>query len=570
MNNPSVIRNFLSGSLITFFITGIFLMVSACEHQPQVNSPERAHYESPDLVVGLILDQIRPDYLYKYWDQYEEGGFKRLVNDGMVFRNAYFRHLQTSTGPGHAAQLSGASPMVHGLLGNSWYVRELDRNINVIEDVGSGYQGVGSQPDYPGEKSPNNMLTTTVGDELFMFTGERSKTVGISRKDRGAILPAGHTGDAYWYESATGNFITSTFYMDELPGWLQEFNDRNLPQEYLARTWEPLLPIEQYVQSRPDDNPYEGTFPGIDTPTFPVDLAYLVEEHDQGPGLLNATPFADELLFKLAVAALEGEELGRGDVTDILSISLSAPDAIGHRFGPASKQVQDYYLRADRYLAGFLDYLDREFGMENVLIFLTADHGAVYIPEYMSDLGIPTGHTEFGVSAGGQVAQAIRDYMEEAYGEDFLLAFSNQNLYLDHDYIDQNGLDHAAVQKDIKRFALSLDQVGGAITADALNNQEFTEGIRARAMHAFHQQRSGDVVVWLKPQTHGSGTGGTGHGSPWVYDTHIPLIFFGYDIPAGQSNQKAYVSDIASTVSVYLNSPFPSGNIGNPLNDLMK
>lgn len=561
--------NFLSTSISALVM--VALVFSACEPETQPrNTVEKAHYDTPDLVVGLILDQIRPDYLYKYWDQYEEGGFKRLMNDGMVFRNAYFRHLQTSTGPGHAAQLSGASPMVHGLLGNSWYVRELDRNINVIEDVGSGYQGVGSLPDYSGEKSPNNMLTTTVGDELFMFTGERSKTVGISRKDRGAILPAGHTGDAYWYEGATGNFITSTFYMDELPGWLQEFNDRNLPQEYLTRTWEPLLPIEQYVQSRPDDNPYEGTFPGMDTPTFPVDLADLVEEHDQGPGLLNATPFADELLFELAVAAIEGEELGRGDVTDILSIGLSAPDAIGHRFGPASKQVQDYYLRADRYLAGFLDYLDQEFGMENVLIFLTADHGAVYVPEYMSDLGIPTGHSEFGVSAGGQVAQAIRDHMEEAYGEDFLLAYSNQNLYLDHDYIDQNGLDHVQVQKVIKRFALSLDQVGGALTADALNNQEFAEGIRARAMHAFHQQRSGDVVVWLKPQTHGSGTGGTGHGSGWVYDAHVPLIFFGYDIPAGQSNQKVYVSDIASTVAVYLNSPFPSGNIGNPLNDFMK
>lgn len=560
-------------SLSVFIIAPILLLLSACgaTGNTQDNAQNsRPHFESPSLVVGLIVDQMRPDYIYRYWDKFEEGGLKRLVNEGHTFRHAYFRHLQTSTGPGHAAQLSGATPSVHGLLGNSWYVRELDRNINVIEDVGSGYTGVGSLPDYEGEKSPNNMLTTTVGDELFMHTGERSKTIGISRKDRGAILPAGHTGDAYWYEGATGNFITSTFYMNELPGWLQEFNDRNLPQEYLSQTWEPLLPIEEYVESRADDNPYEGTFPGMDTPTFPVDLAYLVEEHDQGPGLLNATPFADELLFELAVAAIEGEELGQGPVTDILSISLSAPDAIGHRFGPASKQVQDYYLRMDRYLADFFDYLDSEFGIDNVLIFLTADHGGAYIPEYMSDMGIPTGHSEFGTSASGQVSQAIRDYMEQAYGEDFLLAYSNQNLYLDHDYIDQNELDHTAVQKEIMRFALSLDAVGGAITADALNNQEFTEGIRARAMHAFHQQRSGDVIVWLKPQTHGSGTGGTGHGSGWVYDAHIPLIFFGYGIPYGQSNEKVYVSDIASTVSVFLSSPFPSGNIGNPLNDYMK
>jgi predicted AlkP superfamily pyrophosphatase or phosphodiesterase len=557
-------------SLTSFsFFLFFFLILNACDHEPR-NTSERPHYDSPDLVVGLIVDQMRPDYIYRYWDKFEEGGLKRLVNEGHTFRNAYFRHLQTSTGPGHAAQLTGASPSVHGLIGNSWYVRELDRNINVIEDVDSGYQGVGSLPDYPGEKSPANMLTTTVGDELFLHTGERSKTVGISRKDRGAILPAGHTGHAYWYEGATGNFITSTFYRDELPGWLQEFNDRNLPREYLTRTWDTLLPAEEYVESRADDNPYEGTFPGMDTPTFPVDLAYLVEEHDQGPGLLNATPFADELLFELAVAAIEGEELGRGDVTDILSISLSAPDAIGHRFGPASRQVQDYYLRMDRYLADFFDYLDDEFGMDNVLVFLTADHGGVYIPEYMSDLGIPTGHSEFGTSAGGQVSAAVGEYLEETYGENFLSAYSNQNLFLDHDYIDDNGLDHVTVQKDVMRFVLSLDVVGGAITADALNNQEFTEGIRARAMHAFNQKRSGDVIVWLQPQTHGSGTGGTGHGSGWAYDSHIPLIFFGYDIPHGQSNEKVYVSDIASTVSVYLNSPFPSGNIGNPLNDFMK
>lgn len=557
----------LISTILAFFMTALLLTTNS---ETDTQSSSNPHYESPELVIGLMVDQIRPDYIYRYWNHFEEGGFKRLVNEGFSFRNAYFRHLQTSTGPGHAAQLTGASPMIHGLIGNSWYVRELDRNINVIEDVGSGYEGVGSLPDYSGEKSPNNMLVTSVGDELFMHTGERSKTIGISRKDRGAILPAGHTGDAYWYEGATGNFITSTYYMDELPEWMQVFNARNMPQEYLSGTWDTLLPIEDYIESRPDNNPYEGTFPGMDTPTFPVDLARIVEEEDLNPSILNLTPFADEMLLELGIAAIEDEELGRRGVTDMLMIGLSAADAIGHRFGPASKQVQDYYIRLDRYLADFFDYLDEEFGMDNVLVFLTSDHGAVYIPEYMSDLGIPTGHTEFGTSAAGQVSNAVREYLEESYGEDFLLAYSNQNLYLDHDFIDQNGLDHTAVQKEIKRFALSLDQVGGAITADALNNQEFTEGMRARAMHAFHQQKSGDVVIWLKPQTHGSGTGGTGHGTGWTYDTHVPVIFFGYDVPAGQSYERVFVSDIASTVSIFLNTPFPSGNIGNPLNDYMK
>ena len=530
---------------------------------------QKQHYETPNLVVGIIVDQMRPDYIYRYWDKYGEDGIKRLVNDGFSFRNAYFRHMLTHTGPGHAAQLTGATPAVHGLIGNSWYDRELGRRINVIEDAGSGYVGVGASPNYNGEKSPRNMLTTTVGDELFLHTGERSRTVGISGKDRGAILPAGHTGSAYWLEGATGNFITSSFYRDELPGWLREFNDRNLHETYLSRVWEPLMPIEEYVESRADENPYEGSIGGYST--FPIDLPKLVEE-GAGPGLINSTPFGNELLLELAFAALEGEELGKREVPDILTISFSAADILGHRFGPASKQVQDYYLRLDRNLARLLDYLDGEFGTENVLVFLTADHGGAYIPHYLRDLGITTGHPDTEKHIDRSIRRAVSHYMEASYGEDFLLSFSfNHYLYLDHGFMDREGFDHEKVRTDIKRFLLTLDPVAGAMTADALNNAEFTEGMRARAQHSFHQKRSGDVVFWLKPQTRGDrGTGGTGHGTGWVYDTHVPLIFYGFDIPHGQSGTRAYVSDIASTLSIYLNSPFPSGNIGDPLNDHMK
>jgi len=268
--------------------------------QSKAGTAENSHNETPKLVVGIVVDQLRPDYIYRFWDNFEDGGFKRLVNDGHTFRNAWFSYMQTSTGPGHAAQLTGTTPSIHGLIGNSFYIRELGRNINVIEDVGSGHRGVGSLPDYNGEKSPANMLVTTVGDELYLHTNRRSKTIGISRKDRGAILPAGHTGKAFWYEGATGNFVTSTFYMDELPGWLQEFNNRNLAGEYLSRTWDMLLPEEEYAKrSRPDDNPYEGTFRGMDRPAFPIDLAYLSEHAGVGPGDLTRTPFSDEHLTEL-------------------------------------------------------------------------------------------------------------------------------------------------------------------------------------------------------------------------------------------------------------------------------
>jgi predicted AlkP superfamily pyrophosphatase or phosphodiesterase len=532
---------------------------------------EKSHEETPKLVVGIVVDQLRPDYIYRFWDNFEDGGFKRLVNGGHTFRNAWFSYMQTSTGPGHAAQLTGATPSIHGLIGNSFYIRGLDRNINVIEDVGSGHRGVGSLPDYRGEKSPANMLVTTVGDELYLHTNRRSKTIGISRKDRGAILPAGHTGKAFWYEGATGNFITSTFYMDELPGWLQEFNNRNLAREYLTRTWDMLLPEEEYAKrSRPDDNPYEGTFRGMDRPAFPIDLAYLSQNEGVGPGDLARTPFSDEHLTELAMAAIEGEQLGRRGVPDILAISYSATDAVGHRFGPASYQMQDMIIRLDRYLARLLDYLDEQIGMEHVLVYLTSDHGGAYIPHYLRDLGIITGNTDNETHIGRELNNALSTYMEETYGENFILNFSNQNIYLDHAYMKNNGLDPREVRTNLKRFLLTLDMVGGALTADALNYSEFTQGIRGRAQNMFHQKRSGDVLVWLQPQTRGNtGTGGTGHGTPWAYDTKAPLILYGYDVPAGQATETVYVRDIASTVAIYLNAPFPSGNVGEPLQHRM-
>ncbi len=554
MPSPSAVPALLLLLILAFPLSGI--------------AQDRAVDETPDLVVGIIVDQMRPDYLFRYWDHLGEGGLKRLATEGYLFRNGYFRQGQTSTGPGHAAQWTGATPAIHGLVGNSWYVRELDRSINVIEAVGSGFRGVGSQPDHDGEKGPVNMLTTTVGDELYLHTGHRSRTVGISRKDRGAILPAGHTGEAYWFEGSTGNFITSTFYRDELPEWLQTFNARNLPQEYLTAMWEPLHPIESYVESREDNNPYEGQTGG--STAFPFDLPGMMAD-GASPSLINTTPFGDQLLLELARAAIEGEGLGRGPVPDILSVALSATDAIGHRFGPGSKQMQDHIIRLDRYLADFFSYLDTEFGIENVLIFLTADHGGAYIPHYLRDLGIATGNPDNETHVNNRMLSAIGEFLEGRYGRDLLLASSNQNLFLDHAAMDELGLDPEQVRIELKRFVLGLDAVAGALTAENLTRTEYTLGPRAAMQHSWHQRRSGDVVVWLEPQTRSNtGTGGTGHGTPWVYDRHVPIIFMGHGIPAGQSMEPVYVSDIAPTVATFLNSPFPSGNIGQPLNDFLR
>ncbi|MEX0770593.1 MAG: alkaline phosphatase PafA [Balneolaceae bacterium] len=552
---------FLSSTFSLLIMAALF--VSAYDLQSE-NTNEKVSHDPPDLVVGIMVDQMRPDFIYRYWDKFGDDGFKRLINEGFSFKNAHFDYMPTATGPGHAGVYTGTTPSVHGAMGNSWYVRELDRSINVIEVP--GYEGVGSVPDSDESKGPSNMLTSTVGDELRLHTNNRSKVVGISRKDRGAILPAGHTGDAYWYESATGNFVTSTYYTNELPSWVQEFNDRSLAQEYLSEPWETLLPMEDYIESIDDDNPYERMFDGQDAPVFPHDLPTLVEEYGYDPGLLSSTPFGDKLLTELAMAAIEGEQLGRGPTTDMLAISYSAPDAIGHRYGPASKEAQDMYLRLDRYIADLLGYLDKNFGKDNILLFLTSDHGAVHVPAYLADQGLPAKY--FDTSA---MLDSLREHLKQTYGYDLVSGTSNFEIFLDREHMDRVGLDHEEVQKNVARFLQSVDGVAGALTAETLINSEFTQGIRAWVQNGFNMNRSGDVAFWLEPMGYpGSGPQGTGHGSPWVYDTHAPLYWFGKDVPQGQTSHPVFISDIASTVATFLNSPFPSGNTGNPMNDFMK
>ncbi|MEX2591177.1 MAG: alkaline phosphatase PafA [Anditalea sp.] len=547
---------------ITSSFAVFVLIASLFIHGESRSQTDKKHHETPKLVVGIMVDQLRPDYIHRYWDKFGEDGFKRLLNEGFTFTNNHFDYMPTATGPGHASVYTGATPAVHGVMGNGWYVRELDKSINVIEVP--GFEGVGSEPGKEGKKGPGNVLTTTVGDELRLHTNNRSKVIGISRKDRGAILPAGHTGDAYWFEGATGNFVTSTHYRNELPGWVREFNDRKLVEQYLAQPWETLLPLEEYIESIADDNPYERMFDGETAPVFPHNLPELVEKN--GLGIISSTPFSNDLLLDLALAAIEGESLGSRETTDLLSISFSATDAVGHQFGPASIEVQDTYLRLDQTIAKLLDYLDGTYGKDNILLFLTSDHGVAHVPDYLVDQGIPGGRFD-----SNDKIDSLRGFLTEEYGEDLLLAFSNFEVFLDHQLIDQNNLDHEEVQNNVARFMLSLEGVAGALTATALNSGEFTKGIRARVQQGYNQKRSGDVVIWLEPHiTPGTSSQGTTHGSPWVYDSHTPMHWYGWDVPAGRSSHPVHISDIASTVATFLNSPFPSGNIGKPMNEHMR
>ena len=309
----------------------------------------------PKLVVGIVVDQMRYDYIYRFWDKYSEGGFKRLVNNGFFCKNTNYNYVPTYTAPGHAAIYTGTTPAINGIVGNDWFDRALGKKIYCVVDT--TVVGVGSISK-EGKRSPANLLTSTITDELRLATNMKSKVIAISLKDRSAILPGGHTANAaYWFDGSNGNFISSTYYMKELPRWVVEFNEKKLPQKYLSQPWNTLLPIDQYTESLADDNPYETKFAGEQRPVFPHDLPVLMAKN-KGMGLLLTTPFGNSLLLDFAKEVLYAESMGKAETPDFLAISFSATDYIGHAYGPNSIEVEDCYLRLDKDIAELLNMIE--------------------------------------------------------------------------------------------------------------------------------------------------------------------------------------------------------------------
>ncbi len=521
---------------------------------------KKNHDETPKLVVGIIVDQMRYDYIYKYWDHYVDGGIKRLMNEGFSFDDAHYNYAPTYTGPGHASVYTGSTPAYHGIIGNSWFIKETGGSTNVVGDV--NVKTVGSESSN-GERSPHWLLSSTVTDELRMSKNMQSKVVGVAIKDRGAILPAGYLGNAYWFDSKESKIVSSTFYHDELPDWVNKFNDRNLPAQYVSKPWETLLPIENYIESVEDDNRYEGTITKKFPVTFPHDLPAMADS--SGTSIFTSTPFGNTYTFELAYAAIEGENLGQSKETDFLAVSFSATDAVGHIFAPSSKELQDTYIRFDRDMADFLSYLDDKFGKDNVLLFLTADHAGAQNTRYLQDLKMPT-----GTLVRKDIEKMLREELTEMYGFDPVRRFESMQLFLDYDLLRENKVKAEEVQKDAANLLVTVEGVAGALTSYTMQNTTFDDPIRKRMQLGFNVTRSGDVVYWTDPQWFASSRErGTTHGTPWSYDARVPVLFYGWDIPAGNSTEHVGIIDIAPTVANFLNIPYTSANIGKPLNHLM-
>jgi predicted AlkP superfamily pyrophosphatase or phosphodiesterase len=525
--------------------------------------------ERPKLVVGIVVDQMRQEYLYRFYDKYGESGLKRLMNDGFMLRNAHYNYAPTVTGPGHASVYTGTTPAIHGIIGNEFYDKISKKGVNCVED--SSYTAVGNDA-ANGKLSPSRMIASTVTDELKLFFQKRSKVIGVSIKDRGAILPAGHMADAaYWYDSKSGRFITSTFYMNQFPDWVVKFNAQNLPEKYLSQEWKTLLPIEQYVESGPDNSPYERPSPAKEQPTFPYNLPKLRSKND-GHGMLSSTPFSNDYLTQMALAALTGEQMGKDNITDFLCISFSATDAIGHAKGPNAVEVQDVYLRLDKNIEELLKKLDTEVGQGKYTLFLTADHAVADVPQYLKDNKMPAGYLD-----DEQLKTKLDEFLATYFpGRKFIENISNQQIFLDQGAFSKDprssGMDVYLVTELIGKYLMTVPGVANYYTEATLRQSDFGEaGIKGKVVRGYHPKRSGDIVYILEPGwTESGSTQGTTHGSPYTYDTHVPALFYGFGIRKGSSVKPHTITDIAPTISALLQIKFPSGATGEPVSEIFE
>lgn len=527
----------------------------------------------PKLVVGIVVDQMRNEYLYRFEQKFGERGFKRLMSGGFMLKNAHYSYIPTYTGPGHASVYTGTTPAIHGIIGNDWYDKVLKKDVNCVGDERQKPVGVEVGN---GDVSPWRLLSTTITDELELATEKRAKVIGLSLKDRGAVLPAGHMADAaYWFDSPSGKFISSTYYKPGLPLWLDKFNALKLADQYLNSEWNTLLPIDQYTESGPDENPYETKLKSkVDHNTFPYRLKEMrVPDSFE---LIISTPFGDDLLTDIAKAAIDGEELGKDDITDFLTVSFSSPDYVGHAMGPNSIEIEDTYIRLDKNLEDLLNVLDKKVGVGQYTVFLTADHAVSDVPQYLKDNKVPAGKFR-----PNMVEAALTEYLKKYYPDKKIIEkISNDQIFLNHEAFEgdprSSGVDLLVATELITNYLMTFEGVADVFPAAALRAGDFGEqGLKGKAIRGYNRKRSGDIAFVLEPNwlstTNIATTviAGTTHGSGYTYDTHVPILFYGWGVKKGSSSQFHTITDIAPTISVLLKIKFPSGCVGQPITEIV-
>lgn len=496
--------------------------------------------EKPKLVVGIVVDQMRYDYVYRFWNQFGDNGFKKLVNEGYFLRNTHYNYTPTYTGPGHASIFTGTTPSVHGIIGNNWYNKADGLSVYCAGDGNSttvcdcdNHIDVESTA---GKMSPHRMLTTTFSDELKLFSPQ-SKVFGISIKDRGAILPAGHTANGAFWMGKSGEWISSSYYYEQLPEWLIEFQQKKPATSYFKGAW-------------------KGRGFG-----YPMDSLLA----SKGPASVKSTPQGNAYLKDLAIELIKSEELGKDNITDVLTLSFSSTDYIGHQFGPHAQELVDTYIKLDKDIAEILKHINSTVGQENALIFLTADHGVVSVPNELKARKIPAGYFD-----ASNLTTELNNHLSKRYGNNtWVLKYSNQQFFLNRKLIEEQKLSHQEVQQLAADYLIGVEGVQYTFTAHQLHHNEYQNSFYSLIQKGFNQKRSGDVVIalnsgwieWNSPT-------GTTHGSCFSYDTHVPLLFWGKGIQQGVSDEYIAICDIAPTVSTLLGISFPNGCTGQPIRSI--
>jgi predicted AlkP superfamily pyrophosphatase or phosphodiesterase len=514
--------------------------------------PAASAAETPKLVVTIVVDQMRYDYLERFEPFFGRNGFRLLTERGSFMTFARYNYMPTVTGPGHASYLSGGGPAMHGILGNSWFNTKTRKEIGCVSD--SSVQGVGTT-NSAGQASPRNFIGGTLADQLRLQFD--SKVISLALKDRGSILPAGKkpTG-AYWYDGKTGRFVSSTYYMTNLPAWVEAFNDRKLPQSYDGKVWKRLLPENQYQFS--DRGFGEGHLDGETNTVF--DHVITVSTN----GFVNffPTPFGDELTAEFALAAIDSEQLGQRGKLDLLCLSFSSLDGNGHKFGPYSQEIQDQMVRLDRQLERLFNHLDKRVGLDNVVMVMTADHGVAPNVDYSKINGLD------GTTNGGNFMTELMTRLDQQYGSGKYFLTPTMfygNIYLNHETLRDKQLSVGVVSSFIREYALSTGLFQACYTREQLLNGQAPGWIGQCVLNGYNAERSGDLVLVSKPfALPGNGKSGTNHGTPYSYDTRVPVLFFGKPFKKGRYADPFYITDIAATLASALRCEEPPGSVGTP------
>ena len=553
-------RKLLSSLFLFLCIT---ITATAQKAKPAVNQPQpEPAIERPKLVVGIVVDQMRWDYLYRYYSRYGEGGFKRLLNKGFSCENTFINYLPSFTAVGHTCVFTGSVPALSGITGNDWTEQLTGKTLYCTAD--STVQSVGNESE-DGKMSPRNLLVSTVTDELRLATNFQSKCVGVSLKDRASILPAGHTANAaYWFDDASGHFITSSYYMKELPGWVNKFNNDNHVGQLIEKGWNTLYPVSTYTNSTADDQLYEGKFTGETSTVFPHDMNEIYKKNKSS---FRSTPFGNTLTLDFAKAAFDAYQLGRGAATDFLTINCASTDYVGHLFGTNSIEIEDTYLRLDRDLASFFQMLDDKVGKGQYLIFLTADHGAAHPIGFMQQHELPA---DFWYAK--PLADSLNKLLTEKFNSQKLVrSIMNYQVNFNYSKISAEQLDLSAIKKATVEYLQLQPGINYAVDVTEIGKSPVPEPLKTMISNGYNFKRSGPVQIVLNAGWFDTySKTGTTHGTWNPYDTHIPLLWYGWNIKPGKTNRETYMTDIAATVSALLHIQMPNGCIGHVIEEVGK